>query len=86
MPDKTKDTALPLDTTPPIFDAARETLPWRPDDALPMDDDGNILPGNDPLDEDPNDNGDREGFDPEDLPEDEGRLLDPNMSKSDLMP
>jgi hypothetical protein len=86
MSDQPKAPPLPPDDTPVIFDAAREKLPWRPEDALPMDDDGKILPGNDPLDEDPNDTGDQEGFDPEDLPNEEGRLLDPNMSKTDLTP
>ena len=65
---------LPTDDTPPVFDQAREKLPWSPKDALPMDDDGNILPGNDPMDEDPNDNGDKEGADPDDLPEGVDRL------------
>lgn len=86
MPNDPKTTALPPDDTPVVFDASREKLPWNPEDVLPMDDDGNILPGNDPLDEDPNDNGDHEGSDPEDLPDGEGRLLDPNMSKTDLTP
>ena len=77
---------LPEDDTPPIFDQGEEDAPWSEDDSLPIDDDGNILPGNDPLDEDPNDNGDREGGDPEDLPDDTGRLLDPNMRQSDILP
>lgn len=88
MTDKEPKTVpeFPVDDTPPIFDQGAEELPWRPDDALPMDDDGIILPGNDPLDEDPNDNGDHEGADPEDLPEGVGRRLDPNMRQSDLLP
>ncbi|MBJ2149810.1 hypothetical protein [Paracoccus sp. IB05] len=50
----------------PVFDRATDDLPWPQDETLPADDEGNILPGNDPLDEDPNDNGDEEQFDPED--------------------
>lgn len=57
---------LPPDTAP-VFDESEDHLPWTEDETLPIDDDGNILPGNDPLDEDPNDNGDREQFDPEDV-------------------
>lgn len=60
------DDTLPADDGQPIFDKALEDLPWSPQDALPMDDDGNILPGNDTLDEDLNDNGDMEHNDPED--------------------
>ena len=74
------------DDSDPVFDAGHEKLPWRKDDALPMDDDGNILPGNDPLDEDPNDNGDQDGADPEDVPDEEGKFLDPNMSKGGPAP
>lgn len=67
LPDtKTDPSDLPPDT-PPVFDEGQDDLPWPQDDTLPIDDDGNILPGNDPLDEDPNDNGDREQFDPEDI-------------------
>jgi len=60
------DDTLPADNGQPVFDQALEDLPWSPEDALPMDDDGNILPGNDTLDEDPNDNGDKEHNDPDD--------------------
>ncbi len=74
------------DDSAPVFDVGREKLPWRPEDGLPMDDDGNILPGNDPLDEDPNDNGDEEGADPEDMPDAEGKFLDPNMRKGGPAP
>ena len=77
---------LLLDNTPPVFDQGQEKLPWSPEDALPMDDDANILPDNDPTDDDPNDNGDQEGADPEDLPDGAGGLLDPNMNKIDLVP
>lgn len=77
---------LPDDDLHPVFDNGREQLPYSPDDALPVDDDGNILPGNDPADDDPNDNGDREGADPDDLPDGVGRHLDPNMRKTDLLP
>lgn len=77
---------LPADDMQPIFDKGQEKLPWSPEDALPIDDDGNILPGNDPADDDPNDNGDQENADPEDLPGGAGRHLDPNMSKTDLLP
>ncbi len=77
---------LPADDMQPIFDRGHEKLPWSPVDALPIDDDGNILPGNDPEDDDPNDNGDQENADPEDLPGGVGRHLDPNMSKTDLLP
>lgn len=76
----------PIDDGVPVFDQSREPLPFSPEDALPIDDDGNILPGNDPLDEDPNDNGDREGADPEDIEEGLGRHLDPNTAASDLLP
>lgn len=51
----------------PVFDRAQDDLPWPQDEALPADDENNILPGADPLDEDPNDNGPDEQFDPEDL-------------------
>ncbi|MDR7124528.1 hypothetical protein [Pseudotabrizicola sp. 4114] len=51
----------------PVFDQATDDLPWPQDDTLPADEEGNILPGNDPLDEDPNDNGQNEQFDPEDI-------------------
>lgn len=57
---------MPADKELPVFDRGQEDLPWPPDAALPADDEGNILPGNDPLDEDPNDNGSEEQFDPED--------------------
>lgn len=62
-----------------IFDADIEQFPWSEDDALPMDDDGNILPGNDTLDEDPNDNGDKEGDDPDALPEGTDQVIDPDI-------
>lgn len=51
----------------PVFDRGDDDLPWPQDETLPADDEGNILPGNDPLDEDPNDNGPEEQFDPEDI-------------------
>jgi len=67
----TADEARPLFERPradtPVFDKGEEGLPWPEEAALPADDEGNILPGNDPLDEDPNDNGAEEQFDPEDL-------------------
>lgn len=47
--------ALPDDPTPPIFDVAEKDLPCPHDDLLSVDDDGNVLPGED---DDPNDNGD----------------------------
>ncbi len=68
--------AVPSDDVLPVFDAAIEQFPWSEDDALPMDDDGNILPGNDPLDEDPNDNGDKEGNDPDALPEGTNHVIE----------
>ena len=77
---------LPADDLPVVFDVATEQLPWSPEEALPIDDDGNMLPGNDPQDDDPNDNGDRDASDPEDLPDGAGRLLDPNMRSTDLLP
>ena len=52
------ETALPEDPTPPIFDVAEQDLPWSQNDVLPVDDDGNVLPGEDDIDDDPNDNGD----------------------------
>lgn len=42
----------------PVFDIAQDDLPWPQDEALPVDDDGNLLPGADPMDDDPNDDGD----------------------------
>lgn len=51
----------------PVFDRGLEPLPEGEENALNMDDEGNVLPGNDPLDEDPNDNGAQEQFDPEDI-------------------
>ncbi|NEX47912.1 hypothetical protein [Pseudotabrizicola algicola] len=57
----------PQDDQEPVFDKAQDDLPWPQDETLPADDEGNILPGNDPLDEDPNDNGDQEQFDPDDM-------------------
>lgn len=70
----TSDPQKPTDATDPpnedqvpVFDQATNDLPWPQDDTLPADDEGNILPGNDPLDEDPNDNGQDEQFDPEDI-------------------
>lgn len=59
------DAPAPLDDEP-VFDRAQEDLPLSDDDPLNLDDDGNVLPGNDPLDDDPNDNGDIEQNDPED--------------------
>lgn len=53
-------------TEMPVFDRAIEELRWTQNDPLPADEEGNILPGNDPLDEDPNDNGNEEQVDPED--------------------
>ena len=55
MPD---ETALPDDPMPPIFDVAEQDLPWSQADVLSVDDDGNVLPGADEIDDDPNDNGD----------------------------
>ncbi len=51
----------------PVFDRAEEDPIFGDDDPLPMDDEGNILPGADPSDDDPNDNGDLERNDPDDL-------------------
>lgn len=51
----------------PVFDVAQEDPIFGDDDLLPMDDEGNILPGADPSDDDPNDNGDLEQNDPDDL-------------------
>ncbi|MEO8244269.1 MAG: hypothetical protein ABI832_18355 [bacterium] len=86
MSDNTPKFDPAKDQTPPVFDTAEDDLPVSPQDALNINDDGNILPGNDPLDEDPNDNGSKESADPEDLPDDAGRLLDPNMRQSDILP
>jgi hypothetical protein len=58
------DPRLPDDPTPPVFDAGHDDLPWPQDDALPLDDDGNILPGADDTDDDPFDNGLDEQPDP----------------------
>lgn len=58
---------LPKDEERAVFDKAQNDLPWPQEDTLNADDEGNVLPGNDPLDEDPNDNGDQEQFDPEDM-------------------
>lgn len=55
----------------PVFDRGEEDPVFGADDLLPMDDEGNILPGADPADDDPNDNGDLEQNDP-----DERRRLD----------
>ena len=63
---KPVEATLTTDDLKPVFDKGFDDLPWGPDDALPIDEDGNILPGNDNLDEDPNDNGDLEQFDPTD--------------------
>lgn len=60
------DDTLPADDGNPVYDKGLEDLPWPPEDVLPIDDDGNILPGEDTLDDDPNDNGDREQNDPDD--------------------
>jgi len=59
-------TRLPSDDSPPVFDRGRDKLPSPDGASLPMDDEMNILPGNDTLDDDPNDNGDREQNDPAD--------------------
>ena len=62
----------PEDTEPqptgerPVFDRGEDEPPLQDSNPLHIDDEGNVLPGNDPLDEDPNDNGDLEQFDPED--------------------
>lgn len=55
----------------PVFDRGAQDPVFGEDDVLPMDDEGNILPGADPADDDPNDNGDLEQNDP-----DERRRLD----------
>ncbi|TGD41670.1 hypothetical protein EEB11_17730 [Pseudotabrizicola sediminis] len=57
----------PLKDQLPVFDQGSDDLPWPQDDTLNADEEGNVLPGNDPLDEDPNDNGPDEQFDPEDI-------------------
>ncbi len=64
-------TIKPLDTTitPPVFDIAANDLPWSQDDVLPVDDDGNVLPGEDDIDDDPNDNGPMEDPGITNLPE-----------------
>lgn len=69
------DPLLPADEKPPVFDRSEDHLPWPQDDVLPVDDDGNVLPGADDIDDDPNDNGDLEPIDipdvrPSDLPPD----------------
>lgn len=61
-----RDDTLPDDDGRPIFDKGFDVFPWPKKDVLPIDDDGNILPGEDTLGEDPTDNGDREPNDPED--------------------
>ncbi|MEO7383073.1 MAG: hypothetical protein ABIV25_15175 [Paracoccaceae bacterium] len=60
------DDTHPADDGPPVFDVGLDDLPWPQEHVLPIDDDGNILPGNDTIDDDPNDNGDLEQNDPED--------------------
>ena len=60
------DDTLPADDAEPIFDKGLQDLPWPPEDVLPIDDDGNILPGEDTLDNDLNDNSDRDQDDPDD--------------------
>jgi len=65
-PRRTDDSRPAADDGEPVFDKGQDDLPWPQDDALPMDDEMNILPGNDTLDDDPNDNGDQEQNDPED--------------------
>lgn len=52
------DTDLPNDLTKPIFDVGQEELPWSQDSIFSIDDDGNVLPGEDNIDDDPFDNGD----------------------------
>ena len=52
------DTDLPKDPTKPIFDVGQEELPWSQDSIFSIDDDGNVLPGEDDIDDDPFDNGD----------------------------
>ena len=56
LPPSDKD--LPTDLTKPIFDVAQEELPWSQDPIFSIDDDGNVLPGEDDIDDDPFDNGD----------------------------
>jgi hypothetical protein len=67
------DTRLPPEDSGPVLDQPRNQRPW-PDDILPVDDDGNVLPGADEIDDDPNDNGDLAPDDladfPADLPDD----------------
>ena len=66
-PRQPEDQTIPEQTADrPVFDRGEEDLPLRDDAPLNSDEEGNVLPGNDPLDEDPNDNGDQEQFDPED--------------------
>lgn len=50
----------------PVFDRA-DALDLPRGEQLPVDDENNILPGNENLDEDPNDNGADEQFDPEQI-------------------
>ena len=57
-----------IDRSVPVFDIAADDLPFSDEDPLPLDDDGNILPGGDEIDDDPNDNGDTDPDDMTDLP------------------
>ena len=49
-------TPLPADSEP-VFDTDLDDLPWPQGDALPMDDDGNVMPGTDADDNPLNDYG-----------------------------
>lgn len=63
-----RSTVLPPDDNPPVFDLGEDDpSPLRPDDTLNVDDENNVLPGDDPSDDDPFDNGDEEQNDPEDI-------------------
>lgn len=50
--------SLPKDTQPPVFDVTEQDLRWSHDDVVIIDDDGNVMPADDPLDDgDPYENG-----------------------------
>ncbi|MDB5661119.1 MAG: hypothetical protein JWS10_3734 [Cypionkella sp.] len=55
---------LPPDTQP-IFDDSDEDLSWPEHDTLPIDDDGNVLPGDGGAGDDPTDSGEQQQFDPD---------------------
>lgn len=67
------DDTLPDDASPEL-DRADEELPQSQEELLPVDDDGNVMPGADEIDDDPNDNGDLE---PDEITNDPADPLDP---------